>query len=69
MRILFSFDLVEMRTGVIPSGINIKINNENIKTMYEICSKLKSKDTLVFIGNFEQISHIALVFSLLTLNK
>ena len=69
MRILFSFDLVEMRTGVIPSGINIKINNENIKTMYEICSKLKSKDTLVFMGNFEQISHIALVFSLLTLNK
>ena len=41
MRIPFSFDLVEMRTGVIPSGINIKINNENIKTMYEICSKLK----------------------------
>ena len=69
MRIPFSFDLVEMRTGVIPSGINIKINNENIKTMYEICSKLKSKDTLVFMGNFEQISHIALAFSLLTLNK
>ena len=44
-------------------------------TMCEICSKFNSKDTrttsiiCVFIVDFKQISHIALVFPLLTLNK
>ena len=43
--------------------------------MYEICSKLKTTErhhwrrSVVFIVNFEQISHIILVFPLLTLNK
>ena len=45
--------------------------------MCEACSKLKNKETtatsltlfFVFIINFEQISHIVLVFSSLTLNK
>ena len=36
---------------------------------FEICSKVNSKDADVFIINFKQILHIALVFSLLTLNK
>ena len=46
--------------------------------MCEICSKLTTKETQewrqwrrsgVFIVNFEHISHIVLVFSLLALNK
>ena len=41
----------------------------NTRTMLEICSKLKLKDTRTISVNFEQISHIVLVFPLLTLNK
>ena len=38
--------------------------------MCEICSDLTNKNTRTMsIFNFEQISHIAVVFSLLTLNK
>ena len=55
----------------------IKVNNGNIKTLFEICSKLTLKAVEqchwrrsdVFIVNFEQPSHIALVFPLLTLNN
>ena len=55
-----------------------KVNNENNRTMNEICSKLTIKApklvsfwfrSCVSIVNFEQILHIALVFLLLTLNK
>ena len=50
---------------------------ESTKTMREICLKLTIKTperhhwrrSGVFIINFEQISHIDLVFLLLTLNK
>ena len=84
-----------------PTGIYLlKVNNRNIRTRCEICSKsaiktperrpngphlysLKTSENLqglyrkgtlgrrsgVFIAKFEQISHIALVFPLLTLNK
>ena len=54
-----------------------KVNNRNTRTMFEICSKLTIK-TLerrqwrrsgVFIINFEQISHIVLLFLSLTFNK
>ena len=54
----------------------------NIRTMYEICSKLtkskewrhsgvfiNNKDTRMYLNIFEHISHIALVFILLNLNK
>ena len=60
-----------------PASIySIKVNIRNTKPMYEICSKELIK-TLergdwrrsgVFIVNFEQISHIILVFLLLTLS-
>ena len=54
-----------------------KIHSRNTRTMCEICSKLIIKTTerrhrrlyIVFIVNFEHISHIVLVFLLLTLNK
>ena len=53
-----------------------KVNNRNTRTRCEICSKLTIKTperrqwrrSGVFIVNFEYISHLALVFLLLTLN-
>ena len=53
-----------------------KINNGKTGTVCKICSKLRlihPNDVRhlsgVFIATFEQISHIVLMFSLLTLNK
>ena len=40
----------------------LKVNNGNTRTMCEISSKLT-------VVNFEHVSHIVLVFPLLTLNK
>ena len=60
-----------------PAGIyRLKVNNRNIRTRYEICLKLIIKipegrhwrRSGIFIVNFEHISHLALVFLLLTLN-
>ena len=62
---------------LIPAGIYmLKVNNRNTGTRCEICSKLTIKiperrhwrRSGVFIVNFEHISHLALVFLLLTLN-
>ena len=55
----------------------LKVINGNTETLCEICSKLTIKTlarrhwcwTVVFIAIFEQISHIFLMVSLLTLNK
>ena len=44
-----------------------KVNNRNLRTKCEICSKLIIK-TGVFIVDFEHISHLVLVFLLLNLN-
>ena len=44
----------------------LKVNNRNIITSCEICSKVNNKDT--FIVNLEHISHLFLAFLLLTLN-
>ena len=62
----------------LPGGIYLlEVNYGNIRTIGEICSKLTIK-TLeqnqwrrpgVFIVNFEQLSHIVLVFPWLTLRK
>ena len=61
-----------------PTGIYLfKVINGNIRTMCETGLKLTIKTperghwrrSGVFIGNFEQISHIVLVFPLSTLNK
>ena len=48
-----------------PIGVYLlKVNNRNSRIRCEICSKL----TIHFIVNFEHISHLILVFLLLTLN-
>ena len=54
-----------------------KVNNRNTRTRCRICSKLTIKTperrywrrSGVFIVNFKQISHLALVFLLLTLSR
>ena len=54
-----------------------KFDNGNTRTMCEICSILtlraprlrRWRPSVVFMVNFEQISHIVIVFSLLTLNN
>ena len=60
-----------------PAGIYMfKVNNRNTKARCETCSNstIKTTERLhwrrsgVFIVNFEHISHLALVFLLLTLN-
>ena len=60
-----------------PVGIYLlKINNRNTRKRSEICSKLTIKTrerrqrrrSGVIIVNFQPISHLALVFLLLTLN-
>ena len=55
----------------LPAGIYLlKVNNRNTRTRCEICSKLtiKKPERRIFIVNSEHISHLALVFLLLTLN-
>ena len=55
----------------------LKVNNRNTRTRCEICSKLTIKTperphwrrSGVFVVNFEHISHLALLFLLLTLSK
>ena len=55
----------------------LKVNNRNTRTRCEICSKLTIntpesrhwRRSGVFIVNFEHISHLVLVFLLLTWNK
>ena len=54
-----------------PAGIyRLKVNNRNTKTRCATCSKLSIKMRLsdIFIVKFEHISHLVLVFFLLTLN-
>ena len=52
----------------------LKVNNRNTRTWCEICSELTTKMPKrgrpgVFIVNFEHISHLVLVFLLLTLKN
>ena len=62
----------------LPAGnYMFKINNRNTRTRCEICSKLKVKTqerhqwrrSAVYVVNFEHISHLVLVFLLLTLSR
>ena len=54
--------------NTIPAGnYMLKVNNRNTRTRCEICSKLNNKG--IFIVNFEHISHLVLVFLLLTLSR
>ena len=51
-----------------PVGIYmLQVNNRENRTRWKICSKLTIKIG-VFIVNFKRISHLVLVFLLLTLN-
>ena len=60
--------------GITPVGnYMFKVNNRNTRTKCEICSKLTIDTTerrnCVFIVNFEHVSHLVLVFLLLTLRR
>ena len=58
-----------------PSGIYLlKVNNRNTRTRCEICSRLTTPERRwrlcgVFIVNFEHISHLVLMFLLLTYRR
>ena len=61
----------------VPAGIYLlKVKYRNTRTRCEICSKFTTntpgrrqwRRSVVFIVNFEHISHLVLVFLLLTLN-
>ena len=60
-----------------PAFYLFKVNNRNTRTRCEICSKLTIntperrhwRRSGVFIVNFEHISHLVLVFLLLTLSR
>ena len=65
-------------SGMYPAGnYMLKINNRNTRTRCVICSKLTIKTpeqyqwcrSGFFIGNFEHISRLILLFLLLTLNR
>ena len=66
-----------LQNKTFPAGMySVSFNNKNTKTMCKACSKLTMKTpeerkwrrSGVFTVDFEQISHIFLVFLLLTLN-
>ena len=59
---------LDVHLRAIPARIYmLKVNNRNTWTRCEICSKL-TINIGTFIVNFEHISHLALVFLLLTLS-
>ena len=72
-----TFNLIVFSPHEPPGLYLFKVSNGNTTTTCEICSKLTIKTPEwrywrrfgIFIVNFEQISHIVVVFSLLTLNK
>ena len=72
-----TFNLIVFSPHEPPGLYLFKVSNGNTTTTCEICSKLTIKTPEwrywrrfgIFIVNFEQISHIVVVFSLLALNK
>ena len=69
---------VSVKVGIKPAGNKMfKVNNRNSRTRCEICSKLTIKvperrhwrRSDIFIVNLEHISHLALLFLLLTLSR
>ena len=63
---LFNYNHCQFN-GHFPGGNYIfKVNNRNTRTRCEICSKLTAG---IFVVNFEHISHLVLVFLLLTLSR
>ena len=79
--LLFKFSIKNFFSkweGAIPANIKLfKVNNKNVRKRCEICSKVTIKTperrhwlcSGVFIVTFEHISHLFLVFLLLTLNN
>ena len=69
--------MITARIGDPVGNYMFKVNSRNSRTRSEICSKLRIKTperrhwrlSSVFIVNFEHISHLVLVFLLLTLSK
>ena len=67
----------KLKPGSIFSRYLFKVSNRNTRTKCEKCSKLTIKTpgrrhwrpSGVFIVNFEHISHLVIVFLLLTLNR
>ena len=63
--------------GISSRQLHVSVNNRKTRTRCEICSKLTKKTPEKrqwcrsggFIANFEQISHLVLVFVLLTLTR
>ena len=73
----FIYHEIRLKKTTTPAGFYLfKVNNRNTRTRCEIRSKLTMKTperrqwrrSGVFIVNFERISHLVLVFLLLTLN-
>ena len=56
-----------MRLNYLANIYLFKVSNRNTSKRCEICSKLTIKTSEVI--NFEHVSHLFLVFLLLTLNK
>ena len=76
--LIIKVNIINNKQTANPAGIYLlKVNNRNTRTRCEICSKLTIntperrhwRRSGVFIVNFEHISHLVLVFLLLTLNK
>ena len=74
---MFGWVLNTSRFSLFPADIYLlKVNNRNTRTRRGTCSKIAIKTTErrlwrfsgVFIVNFEHISHLVLMFQLLTLN-
>ena len=76
--LLLLFQLLSLNRSIsVPSRyLPTKVNHRNTRTRREICSELTIKTAErchwrrsgFFIANFEHISHLVLVFLLLTLN-
>ena len=77
MAVMSTLRKCDWSTRLNPAGIYLfKVRNANTRTMCKICLKLTIKSperrrlrSGVFSIYFKQISHIVLVFPLLTLNK
>ena len=71
--------MIRIKTAISSYPVDIyllNVNNRNTRTRCEICSKLTRKTperrhrrSGVFLVNFEHISHLVLVFLLLTLSR
>ena len=57
-----------MRLNYLANIYLFKVSNRNTSQRCEICSKLTIKTPEVIV-NFEHVSHLFLVFLLMTLNK